>query len=246
MEEIPYRNTKLLLQTIPKGTLLFRLVKRPLDDTRGVLLDDGSRCIIPNYNVFFYPNPFVVKLTLGKWLKNEDLGQYIYVYTLTRDIKILKLVKPSKYSRGHKGTKKNFIKTCSSVPKGCMPRSLSSYDPCLSDTMISKYPDVVGIMGIPAADARELKKSIKKTSKRVKNFFKLTEDSLGIRGIPELVLHPLVKRPSQQIIVKDTDVLENNYKLLTKIDVNNEAKLLKFMDEHAIYNSETFYYTYTE
>ena len=246
MEEIPYRNTKLLLQTIPKGTLLFRLVKRPLDDTRGVPLDDGTRCIIPNYNVFFYPNPFVVKLTIGKWIKNEDVGHYIYVYTLTNDIKVLKLIKPSKYSRGHKGTKRNFIKTCSTVPKGCMPQSLSTYDPCLSDTVISKYPEVVGIMGIPAADSRNLRKSLKKTSKRIKNLFKLTEDSAGNKGIPELVLHPLVKRPSQQLIVKDTDVLENNYKLLTKIDINNEAKLLKFMDKHATYNPDTFYYNYTE
>jgi hypothetical protein len=101
-------------------------------------------------------------------------------------------------------------------------------------------------MGIPANDAKVLKKALKKTSKRVKNFFKLTEDSLGIRGIPELVLHPLVKRPSEQIIVKETDVLENNYKLLTKINVNDEAQLLKFMDEHAVYNADTFYYTYTE
>jgi hypothetical protein len=246
MEEIPYRNTKLLLQTIPKGTLLFRLVKRPLDDTRGIPLDDGTRCIIPNYNVFFYPNPFAIKIALGKWLKNEDAGDYIYIYTLSRDIKVLKLINPSKYSRGHKGTKRNFIKTCSTVPRGCMTRSLSTYDPCLSDTIISKYPEVVGIMGIPAADARELKKSLKKTSKRVSKFFKLAEDSLGVKGIPELVLHPLVKRPSQQVIVKDTDVLENNYKLLTKIDINNEAKLLKFMDRHAVYNPDTFYYNYTE
>jgi hypothetical protein len=127
-----------------------------------------------------------------------------------------------------------------------MPKSLSSYDPCLSDTMISKYPDVVGIMGIPSGDARELKKSLKKTSKRVQNFFKLADDSTGVVGIPELVLHPLVRRPSEQMIVKNTDILENNYKLLTKINVNNETKLLKFMDEHARYNPDTFYYNYTE
>ena len=246
MEEIPYRNTKLLLQTIPKGTLLFRLVKRPLDDTRGVPLDDGTRCIIPNYNVFFYPNPFAAKLALGRWLKVEDKGDYMHIYTLVHDIKVLKLIKPSKYSRGHKGTKRNFIKGCSTVPKGCMPRSLSTYDPCLSDTVISKYPEVVGILGISTADSRDLRKSLKKTSKRIKSFFKMTEDSAGNRGIPELVLHPLVKRPSSQIIVKDTDVLENNYKLLTKIDVNNEARLLKFMDQHAVYNPDTFYYNYTE
>jgi hypothetical protein len=127
-----------------------------------------------------------------------------------------------------------------------MPRSLSAYDPCLSDTIISKYPEVVGIMGIPLADSRALKKTLKKTSKRVSAFFKLAEDSLGVEGIPELVLHPLVKRPSEQIIVKDTDVLENNYKLLTKFNVKDEAKLLKFMDQHSIYNPDTFYYNYTE
>jgi hypothetical protein len=246
MEEIPYRNTKLLLQTIPKGTLLFRLVKRPLDDTRGVPLDDGTRCIIPNYNVFFYPNPFVVKLALNNWVKKEDMGQYIHIYTVSHDIKVLKLIKPSKYSRAHKSTKRNFIKRCSTVPKQCMPNSLSSYDPCLSDTMISKYPEVVGIMGIPVADSRNVKKNLKKTSKRIQKFFKITEDSLKIKGIPELVLHPLVKRPSNQMIVKDTDVLENNYKLLTKININNEAKLLNFMDKHATYNPDTFYYNYTE
>jgi hypothetical protein len=244
MEEIPYRNTKLLIQTIPKGTLLFRLVKQPLDDTRGVLLDDGTRCIIPNYNVFFYPNPFAVKLSLGIWLKHEDKGQFMHIYILNNDIKVLKLIKPSKYSRGHRGTKRTFIKTCERIPKGCMPKRLSWYDPCLSDAIVNKYPEIVGIMGIPAKDSLRLRTSLKKTSKKIKNLFKLAEDSKGNIGVPELVLHPLVKRPSQQVIVKDSDVLENNYKLLTKIEINNEAKLLKFMEQHAKYDPETFYYRY--
>ena len=57
MEEIPYRNTKILIQTIPKGTLIFRAAEAVENDLRGVPLGDGTRCIIPNFNVFFYPNP---------------------------------------------------------------------------------------------------------------------------------------------------------------------------------------------
>jgi hypothetical protein len=246
MEEIPYRSTKLLIQTIPKGTLLFRLVKRPTDDTRGVPLDDGTRCIIPNYNVFFYPNPFTAQLVLEKWVKREGLGNTMYVYILSRDIKVIRLLQPSKYSRGSKATKRNFIKSCSKVPKGCMPNSLSYYDPCLSDTIIQKYPDVVGLMGIPSGDSKRLKKTLHKTSKRVQSFFKLAEDSMGVKGVPELVLHPLVRRPTEDIIVHENDILENNYTLLTKFNIRDEAKILKFMDDHTVYNPDTFFYTYTE
>jgi len=242
MEEIPYRNTKLIIQTIPKGTLLFRLVKRSADDFRGVPLDDGTRCLIPNYNVFFYPNPFTTKLTLSKW----PIGNTMYTYVLTNDVKVIKLLKPSKHSRATKSTKRNFIKRCSTVPKGCMPNSLAYYDPCLSDTIVKKYPDVVGMIGIPAGDARRLNKSLKKTSKNITRFLHQAEDSSGVKGIPELVLHPLTKRPSSDVIVHDSDTLENNYRLLTKFGIKDEAKMIKFMDEHAAYNPETFFYSYTE
>jgi hypothetical protein len=244
--EIPYRNTKIQLKTIPKGTLLFRLVKNQKDDLRGVPLDDGTRCMIPNYNVFFYPNPFAVKKILGKYIDDENLGKTVYVYQLTQDIKVIHLLKPSKHYRELKGTKRNFIKRCSTVPKGCMPNSLASYDPCLSDTIVKKFPDVVGMMGIPARDSRELKRSLKKTSKKVSSYFKLASDSFGLTGIPELVLHPLTKRPSKQVIVHDDDILENNYKLLTKFNINDEQKMIQFMDRHTTYNPETFFYSYTE
>jgi len=138
--DIPYRNSKLLVKTIPRGTLLFRLTKSPLNDTRGVP-HEGTRCITPNFNVFFYPNPFIADITLKPWL--SDFDNKVYVYILDNDVKVLHLLKPSKNSRASKSKKSNFIKRCSSVPKGCMPKLGSEYDPCLSDTMIKKYPDVV-------------------------------------------------------------------------------------------------------
>lgn len=244
MEEIPYRNTKLLIQTIPKGTLLFRLVKQPKNDLRGVPLDDGTRCIIPNFNVYFYPNPFAAIRSLDKRLISPISKMHTYI--LEKDVKVVLLTLPSKYSRSSRKTKRNFIKTCDKVPKGCMPNSLDAWDPCFSDTIVKKYPDVVGMVAVAFLDTLRLKRSLKKTSKNISKFFKTATDSRGIKGLPELILHPLVKRPSKQVIVHESDTLENNYTLLTKFDLNNEAKMLQFMDKHAKYDPNTLFYTYTE
>jgi len=242
MEEIPYRNTKISIQTIPKGTLLFRTSNTPENDIRGVPHEDKTRCIIPNFNVYFYPNPFAAKRSLDKYEPTTKL----YTYVLQNDIKVVLLIAPSKYSRASRKTKRNFIKSCNKVPKGCMPNSLSAWDPCFSDSIIKNYPDVVGMIAIAYADSVRLKRSLKKTSKNISKFFKMTTDVRGTKGIPELILHPLVKRPSKQVIVNESDTLENNYKLLTNFDLNNESKMIQFMNKHALYDPKTFFYTYTE
>ena len=52
--EVPYRNTKLLVKIIPKGTVLFRITDTPENDLRGIPVD-GKRCVTPTFNVFFHP-----------------------------------------------------------------------------------------------------------------------------------------------------------------------------------------------
>lgn len=245
MEEIKYRNTKLLVQTIPKGTLLFRLVNRPTDDTRGVPIDDETRCIIPNFNVFFYPNPFIMPLALGKWIKEFE-KDIMYAYILVRDVKVLRLLDPSKYSRSHKTTKRNFIKLCSTVKKGCMPKTLNYYDPCLSDTIIKKYPDIVGMLALSRGDSRRLKTAIKKRgTAKVLKYFHNAKDSEGVDGPPELVLYPLSERLDKELLVKKTDKLQNNFKILTSFPVSQESQWINFMNKHAKYDPETFFYAYT-
>jgi hypothetical protein len=240
MEEILYRNTKIPIKTIPKGTLLFRIVENPEDDFRGVKLEDGTRCIIPNYNVFFYPNPFMGNISIDSHL--QETQQTMYVYKLVKDVKVISLISPSKYSRRTRNTKRNFIKKCSNVPKGCMPRPLADYDPCLSDTIIKKYPDVVGIISIAISDNKRAKKRM---TQKLKKYFKETTDARGISGVPEIMLHPLTVRPSSNVIVHDKDVLENNYEQVTKFSRFDIQRGQKFMDQHAIYNPDTFFYTYT-
>ena len=173
METIPYRNTKLHVKTIPKGTLLFRLSKSSEDDLRGVKIEGKEdRCIIPNHNVFFYPNPFVAKIALNIFTK--DLNS-MRVYILTKDVKVLWLLKPSKYSRITKNTKRTFVKKCNPEKPGCLKvrqqGMLAKYNPCVSDTIIKKYPEVVGIIGLAVDDAKRIQFASTNKTLRNKRFY---------------------------------------------------------------------------
>lgn len=244
METIPYRRSKLSIKTIPKGTLLFRLVKEQINDLRGVPIDESTRCITPNFNVYFHPNPFIGHHMYKEYL--NEIGDTVHVYLLKEDVKVLLLLEPSKYSRLDYKKKGIFLKPCSTVRKGCMPKKGKEYDVCLSDTIIKKFPDVVGMVAVSAGDAKYLRKALKRgiKNKTLKTFHK-AKDSFNIEGVPELILHPLTKRPSKDILVKDDTELDNNYKLLKKIPYN-EDKLHQFMNTHAKYDDETKFYTYKE
>jgi hypothetical protein len=244
MEGIPYRRSKILIQTVPKGTLLFRKTSRPTDDLRGVKLDDGTRCIHRNYNVFFYPNPFTVEHTLSEWIGGPFK---MVVFQLEHDIKVIRLLKPSKYHRNTKNTKRNFIKTCRKVDKGCLPKKIRGYDPCLSDGFMTSHPDIVGMMAIAPGDAKRLDVGLnKKTMKNKLKYFHIAEDSVGSKSVPELALHPLRTRPAKDLIVKDGDDLENNYKMLKIFKSTQDTELREFMDKHTVYDPETFFYRYVE
>lgn len=235
METILYRRKKLEVKTIPKGTLLFRLVKQPEDDLRGVPLPDGTRCITPNQNVFFYPDPFTGKIALTKWFR--DL-KTVVAYKLVRDVKVLWLLSPSKNTRLAKNTQKNFLKPCSKVPKGCLPKARNEYDACLSSTIIKKYPEIVGMAEISINDARALSRN---KTRRNRKYMRMTSDASGAKSVPELVLHPLSQRPQKDVIVHEGDVLENNYQKIGEYKLADEPVLKQLLD-NARFNPDTFFY----
>ena len=242
MEEISYRRSKLLVQTIPKGTLLFRLVKFPSDDTHGVLRKDGTRCITPHSNVFFYPNPFVGKIVLEEWMK--DIHR-VRVYILKKDVKVLRLISPAKQNRLARTTKRNFIRNCNTVPKGCLPRKQNVYDPCMGEMLAKKHPEIVGILALSVGDVVRYQQRKKKTQRNSKYYHDAT-DSSGLQGIPELILHPLTTRPQKDVIVKEGDMLETNFELMKTFSLADEDKLRTFMDKHTVYDSATYFYRYIE
>ena len=242
MERIRYKNRPLVIKTIPKGTLLFRLTKNPENDVRGVPLEDGTRCIIPNFNVFFYPNPFAAELAFHEYLSEFD--ENVYIYILEKDVKVLFLLKPSTFHRGDRTRKNGFMTKCSSIEKGCMTRKLSAYDICLEEDFIAKYPHIVGIMSNPVGDFKKMKVQLKKPeNKHLEKYFHYGEDNLGITALPELSLNPLAERPIENIIVNKKDKLNLNYKLFKKFK-RGDPKIETFMDKHTEFNETTFYYEY--
>jgi len=245
MDTVKYGKSEIPIQVLPKGTLLFRKVIRPEDDVKGVLLDSGKRCITPNYNVFFHPNPFVGELALAGFI--GEYGKKIYAYVLNNDVKVLQLINPSKYTRRDKN-KGTFIKRCSTVKKGCLPKKGREFDPCMSNTLIQKYPDVVGMIALSMGDNKMYKKSLKerKVTQRMIKFLNPVTDNRNFTGIPEIILHPLKQRPSKDILSDPQTDHDTNYKMIKEFDVTDKQTMLTFMEQHAEYNANTSLYTYKE
>ena len=245
METVPYRRSNIMVKTIPKGTLLFRLAKNIENDTRGVPLEDGTRCITPHFKVFFYPNPFAAELAFEKYLNEFDKN--VYVYILTKDIKVFYLLKPSPYARRDKTRKAFFLKRCSTVKKGCLPRKLNDWDACFSDTIVKKYPNIVGYLANVNKDAISLKQNLfKPENTKYKKYFHFTEDSVGVKSVPELAIYPLETRSEKDVIVKPDDKLQNTYKLFKTFNRNDKKSIMMFMDKHTTLDPESYYFTYKE
>ena len=248
MDSVLYRRERILVKTIPKGTLLFRLTKAPRNDIRGVPKKDGTRCILSNHNVFFYPNPFVGKIGLSDQAKSKQITD-ITVFVLKNDVKVFWLLNPSKYTRKDRSRKRFFLKRCSTVKKGCVDRVVkdglhASFNPCVSDTIIRRYPDVVGMIGVAFDDAKRVKSGAEDLSAKVRQYFNFATDAGGITSIPELVLHPLKRRPAKDVVVHDGDPLETSYRELVRLDASDETALLQFMQKHAEYVPDTYFYKY--
>jgi hypothetical protein len=102
-------------------------------------------------------------------------------------------------------------------------------------------------MAISYTDVGRLKRTLQRRKtirKKIGKYIHDASDSRGIEGPPELVLHPLSKRPSKPLIVHPQDKLENNYTLIKTFDAANWESASTFMKQHAVYNPDTYFFTY--
>jgi hypothetical protein len=215
---------------IPKGTLLFRgidSVESLVNDFAGIRKGNTNQfCLTANYNVFFYPFPFVANSV------NEDY-ESIVVFVTSRDLQLINLILPSKFHRADRDTGKGGITTCSKVKMGCGIQG-QKFDPCVNYDEIST--DVSGMIAIAEADARTLKDMKEDFEKWNGKYFTSYKDSRGAVGVPEFILHPLKDNAEktenitdfQPWYKKNKDTF--NYKFLHILD--NEPKIIQeFMDE---------------
>lgn len=166
---------------IPKGTLLFRGVHNVTtltSDFAGIPTDAGF-CLHKNFNVFFYPFPFV----------SNTISDYKYhvMHVTMRDLKLVNLISPSKFNRQDKSSNIGGITTCDRIPKTCGV-SGRNYDPCVDYSKVSG--DVSGMLAIAKADAKTLKTKREPYERWINKYFITYKDSRDIIGVPELILHP--------------------------------------------------------
>jgi hypothetical protein len=243
MEVVTYKKHKIYLDTIPKGTLLFRVTSKPIDDFVGV--DVGNETCIPTqYNVFFYLDPFV-SIILEKWFVGIP---NIEVYELETDVKVVLLLKPSSHTRGDAKTKtrKTFMVPCNKTRKSCLKGR--SYDPCFEEDFLKKFPHVVGYIGLSRKDSSILEAKLKTSLKDVVDYISIAEDDRGVKGPPELVLYPLQKRKIDDIHIEDSERWSQdkkfNYKHVKSIP-RTQQDLKLFIDTHTSRDPNTGYYTYS-
>lgn len=229
---------------LKKGTLLFRMVSNPSHDLQGPVMENGKHCITENYNVFFYPNPFVGKIILvGKTLSNIEK---IHVYKLKYDVKVLNLLAPSRMTRGHKFDKRQkTLRKCSETRRGCLPFKGREFDPCFTVAFMKKHPTVLGMISIAKNDARGFEKRQDKVTEGMKPYIHIKKDSLGIAGIPEIMLYPLKTRSVGDIISEPGEKLDTIYEVVDVLPIQEDT-LIQFMKNHATYEPRTSFYLYKE
>ena len=203
--------TPVYVTTLPKGTVLYRGVEtldKLYDDLYGVRTEDGSYCLPPEYNVFFYPFPFA-DVIVG----NEGGYSHILVYVTLHDIKLATFLSPSPMIRGDRLHGQGPITSCDKInPHGCGLAG-RDYDPCFKPDFRAAHPDVSGMIGIADMDRRTFLEIVNdfKQGTPLRKYFNQYVSAYTDRsyrpGIPEVILHPLVARGGADTLTpRDTEI----------------------------------------
>ncbi len=179
MKSIKYKGDDVNIITIPKGTILFRGYSSKdeiISDFVGYPSKNDDTIIPKDYNVFFYPYPFVVE----NYFRHFNT---FAIMVLQYDIQIVSQVYPSLNSRNDIRRNYQYIKPCTT----------RMYDPCLTDDFRREHPNVVGEIALADMDMVPINQiNLEKVQafKYRKNFM----DVDGNMGVPEVILYPFKER----------------------------------------------------
>jgi hypothetical protein len=211
---VPFEGKDVYTTTLPKGTLLFRGVNDLSTIHRDIfgVLQDETYCLPPNYNVFFYPFPFV----------DSAVSDYshLLVYVVIDDINLVTFISPSPMMRGDRHQAKgNPIVSCANIPKdehGCNLVG-RDYDPCFTPAFRKEYPALSGMIAIANMDRRNFMRIVTDYTvdtplrSHLNKYLTTYVDATGNPGIPEIILHPLRARPDKDIRVSEKHKIKKWY-----------------------------------
>ncbi len=191
-----FKNEKVNVTTIPKGTVLFK----GYNETKQILSDytgwyktgEKYSYVWPNFNVFFYPYPFVVdEIDIVERSKIT-----MVTYVLQNDVKVILGVLPSANMRDDRHNS-NYLKSCNTINVSKHFEGLY-YDPCFNPEFMEQNSDIIGSLFLSGTDSNAHTTITGKNVKLLKyrHFF---QDKVNHIGVPEVILYPFKKRHFEEI-----------------------------------------------
>jgi hypothetical protein len=202
-----FKNEKVNVTVIPKGTVLFKgynETKQILSDYTGWYKSGEKYSYVwPNFNVFFYPYPFVVdEIDIVSQSKIT-----MVTYILQNDVNVILGVLPSSNLRDDRH-KSKYLNSCNTLKVSKHFEGLH-YDPCFNPEFMEQNSDIIGSLFISETDSIAHKTITGKNVKLLKyrHFFQDRENHIGV---PEIILYPFKKRHFEEIqFERSTDTLYN-------------------------------------
>jgi len=135
------------------------------------------------------------------------------MYITQYDIEMMLLIKPSDISRSEKNDDKykDIITTCSNISQyDKCGLEMSKVDPCFTDIILKKYPQIDGYIAIAKQDAELFTRKYEDMLVRYNNIDKIKQiipsiisNSRGVIGVPEFVIHPLRFRHEDCMLITE-------------------------------------------
>jgi len=194
MKTLKYKGDEVNIITIPKGTVLFRgypTKEAIVSDFVGYPNKNNTTIIPKDYNVFFYPYPFVIENYF------YNFGTFVLMM-LQYDIQVVSQVYPSTNTRDDMRRNYHYVKPCLA----------RSYDPCLTEGFMKEYPDIVGELALAGMDLNAINLiNTEKVEpfKYRKNFM----DIDGHMGVPDLILYPFKQREKERTFTEKDKTFES-------------------------------------
>jgi hypothetical protein len=255
------------IMTIPKGSLLFRLVynseqektkidKMMKESFLGLTMSKPIRNF--NEEVEFDEDEFSFSEAEEEFClhNNHNVFFYPYPYVMdtnwyirntteskmvlfetTKDIKVALFLSPSGMTRINKGMESVIATTCDNF-SFCDDKKGRDYDPCFKYEFMEKFPDVVGMYSIQQRDSKRFL-DVYKTANKFKPFKKFIHFYKDSKtiGIPELILYPLQERSLESLYNK---INLDAYEYITGNENDYNYKVVEVFD-HEIYEKDKLF-----